>query len=79
LECARDEGVDALRAIKLDVSADRRTRRNLAMRIFAYERLATAPEVLIKFWMSVTRFMSADKLICDKNFRSVFEPVLTAS
>jgi hypothetical protein len=67
LECARDEGVDALRAIKLDVSVDRRTRRNLAMRIFAYERLATAPELLIKFWRPVTRFMNADKLICGED------------
>ncbi len=63
----RQEGIDALRAIQQDLSVGRWMRMKLAMRLFAYERLATPPKLLIKSWKSATRLMHAERLIYDEN------------
>jgi len=67
LECARKEGIDALRAIQQDVSAGRWMRRKLAMRIFVYERLATPPKLLIRSWKSATIMTRTENSIDDKD------------
>jgi hypothetical protein len=57
-----EEGLEALRAVQQDVPAGRRIRMKLAVRTFAYARIAAGSGLLSRSWKPVMRLMAAEDL-----------------
>src|SRR5262249_23313887 len=61
----RETGIDALRAVQQDVSADRRAHTELGMRAFLLERFPAPPRILAGAWKPIARLMHAENLASD--------------